>query len=129
MTGGAGSSILAVEDEPRNAALLEAILGGYDLHVAGDMATARQWLASAAPDLVLLDRRLPDGDGLDLVAEIHAAAHLRATRIVLVTASVLDQDKAAALAAGCDGFVPKPIRIKLLLDEIEWQLGAKHRSE
>jgi CheY-like chemotaxis protein len=129
MTGSAIPTILAVEDEPRNAALLKAILGGYDLHVAGDMASARQWLTSAAPDLVLLDRRLPDGDGLDLVAEIHAAAHLSATRIVLVTASVLDQDKAAALAAGCDGFVPKPIRIKPLLDEIEWQLGRSPRPE
>ena len=70
-----GDLLLAVEDEPRNAALLEAILGraGYQLHVAGDLASAREWLATETPALVLLDRHLPDGDGLELIATIRGA--------------------------------------------------------
>jgi len=112
--------ILAVEDEPRNAALLEAILtrAGYRLHVAEELGEAREWLADGLPDLVLLDRHLPDGDGLDLIPEIKQSPRLAAVPILLVSASVLPQDVEAAIAAGCDGFLPKPVRVKPLVDEV-----------
>ena len=112
--------ILAVEDEPRNAALLEAILtrAGYRLHVAEELGEARTWLADGSPDLVLLDRHLPDGDGLDLIPEIKQSPRLAGVPILLVSASVLPQDVEAALAAGCDGFLPKPVRVKPLVDEV-----------
>jgi two-component system cell cycle response regulator DivK len=112
--------ILAVEDEPRNAALLEAILSraGYRLHIADELGTARAWLADGSPDLVLLDRHLPDGDGLDLIPEIKSSARLSDVPILLVSASVLPQDVEAAMAAGCDGFLPKPVRVKPLVDEV-----------
>ena len=124
--------LLAVEDEPRNAALLEAILGraGYRLHVAVDLAQARDWLADSSPALVLLDRHLPDGDGLDLVSTIRGSARLRAVPILLVSASVLPRDQAAALDAGCDGFLAKPVRVKPLVDEVRRLLdqGALSRA-
>ena len=115
-----GPLILAVEDEPRNAALLEAILtrAGYRLHVADGVAPARAWLTDGAPALVLLDRHLPDGDGLDLIPEIKGSARLGNVPILLVSASVLPADIEAAMAAGCDGFLPKPVRVKPLVDEI-----------
>ena len=113
--------ILAVEDEPRNAALLEAILtrAGYRLHIAEELGEARAWLVDGVPDLVLLDRHLPDGDGLDLIPEIKSGPRLSAVPILLVSASVLPQDVEAAMAAGCDGFLPKPVRVKPLVDEVE----------
>ena len=112
--------LLAVEDEPRNAALLGAILerAGYRLHVAGDLAQARAWLANSSPALVLLDRHLPDGDGLDLVGTIRGSDRLRDVPILLVSASVLPRDQTAALDAGCDGFLAKPVRVKPLVDEV-----------
>lgn len=112
--------ILAVEDEPRNAALLEAILtrAGYRLHVAEEIGAARTWLADGSPDLVLLDRHLPDGDGLDLIPLMKESPRLANVPILLVSASVLPQDVEAALAAGCDGFLPKPVRVKPLVDEV-----------
>jgi two-component system, cell cycle response regulator DivK len=115
-----GQLLLAVEDEPRNAALLEAILGraGYRLHISGDLASAREWLATETPALVLLDRHLPDGDGLELIATIRSASRLRAVPILLVSASVLPRDQAAATDAGCDGFLAKPVRVKPLIDEV-----------
>jgi CheY-like chemotaxis protein len=115
-----GPLILAVEDEPRNAALLEAILtrAGYRLYVADQIGEARAWLADGAPALVLLDRHLPDGDGLDLIPEIKGTPRLRDVPILLVSASVLPQDVEAAMAAGCDGFLAKPVRVKPLVDEV-----------
>jgi two-component system, cell cycle response regulator DivK len=112
--------ILAVEDEPRNAALLEAILtrAGYRLHVADGVDAARDWLADGSPALVLLDRHLPDGDGLDLIPVIKSSPRLSGVPILLVSASVLPQDVEAAMAAGCDGFLPKPVRVKPLVDEV-----------
>lgn len=128
-----GELLLAVEDEPRNAALLEAILGraGYRLHIAGDLAAARAWLDDHDPALVLLDRHLSDGDGLDLIGTIRGADRLRDVPILLVSASVLPRDQAAALDAGCDGFLAKPIRVKPLVDEVRRLLDRrvlKHAS-
>jgi DNA-binding response OmpR family regulator len=117
---GDGPLILAVEDEPRNAALLEAILSraGFRLHVADELGQAREWLAEGTPSLVLLDRHLPDGDGLDLIPEIKGSARLHNVPILLVSASVLPHDVEAAMAAGCDGFLAKPVRVKPLVDEV-----------
>ena len=128
----AGPVLLAVEDEPRNAALLQAILGraGYHLHVTEDLASARSWLEAQTPDLVLLDRHLPDGDGLDLIPEIRGSDRLHGVPILLVSASVLPRDQAAAMDAGCNGFLAKPVRVKPLLDEVSRLLeeGALSRA-
>jgi len=112
--------LVAVEDEPRNAALLEAILGrsGYRLRIAADLAGARELLAETTPDLVLLDRHLPDGDGLDLIPEIRNSSRLGSVPILLVSASVLPRDVQAAIDAGCDGFLPKPVHVKPLVDAV-----------
>jgi CheY-like chemotaxis protein len=112
--------LLAVEDEPRNAALLEAILGraGYRLELAGDLAQARGLLARLTPDLVLLDRHLPDGDGLDLIGTIRGDERLRHIPILLVSASVMPRDQRTAFDAGCDGFLAKPVRVRPLVDEV-----------
>ena len=112
--------LVAVEDEPRNAALLEAILGraGYRLRIAENLAGARELLAETTPDLVLLDRHLPDGDGLDLIPEIRNSGRLGGVPILLVSASVLPRDVRAAMDAGCDGFLPKPVRVQPLIDAV-----------
>lgn len=118
--------LLAVEDEPRNAALLEAILGraGYRLYVAGGVTEARGFLETETPDMVILDRHLPDGDGLELIPEIRRSARLGDVPILLVSASVLPRDVEAAMAAGCDGFLAKPVRVKPLVDEVRRLLAG-----
>jgi DNA-binding response OmpR family regulator len=127
-----GELLLAVEDEPRNAALLEAILGraGYQLRVAVDLAHAREFLADSTPALVLLDRHLPDGDGLDLIGTIRSSTRTERVPILLVSASVLPHEQAAAIDAGCDGFLAKPVRVKPLVDEVRrlLDLGAAVRA-
>jgi two-component system cell cycle response regulator DivK len=123
--------LVAVEDEPRNAALLQAILGraGYELRIAANLAGARELLADTTPDLVLLDRHLPDGDGLDLIPEIRSSGRLGGVPILLVSASVLPRDVRAAMDAGCDGFLPKPVRVQPLIDEVRRLLEPAARVD
>jgi CheY-like chemotaxis protein len=112
--------ILAVEDEARNRALLLAILvpAGYDLTIAASLAEARTALEERTPALVLLDRHLPDGDGLDLARELQASPATASIPILLVSASVLAADRIAAEQAGCAGFIDKPVRVDALLAEV-----------
>jgi len=117
--------ILAIEDEPRNAALLRAALrpDSFELHIETSLADGRAWLAERVPGVILLDRHLPDGDALELVRELRAGPHGPAWRILLVTASVLDADREAAAEAGCDAFIAKPINVRGLIEEIRRQLS------
>lgn len=117
-----GVRILLVEDEPANRALVRAIvaraarpeLGNPVLHEATTLGEARQLLARHAVDIVLLDVRLPDGNGLALAREIKTAAD--SARVVIVSASVLPAEQANALASGAAAFLPKPIDASILVD-------------
>lgn len=116
-----GLRLLAVEDQPANVALLRAVLGRSSapelrnarLAVAGTLAEARSLLAGERFDLVLLDVRLPDGNGLDLAREL--ADRPQRPRVVVLTANALPGDETAARDAGADGFIPKPYQPSLLI--------------
>jgi two-component system, OmpR family, KDP operon response regulator KdpE len=113
------TTILLVEDEDLNRALVKAVLARAEVSAvreaavvdAYSLASARAKLGAQDVDLVLLDMNLPDGNGLSLARELAAGpmpAGRRRPAIVAVTASVLPQDRAAAIEAGCDGFLDKP---------------------
>ncbi len=75
------------------------------------------------PALVLLDRHLPDGDGLALARDLRASEATAGIPILLVSASVLPVDRIAAEEAGCAGFIDKPVRVDALLAEVRRHLG------
>jgi CheY-like chemotaxis protein len=116
--------VLAVEDEPLNRRLVHAILEpeGYRVEDATTLQEARAWLARERPDLILLDLRLPDGDGLGLARELKADPVRCSIPIIAATASALSPVPEAAVDAGCDGFLTKPIRPADLLAEVARQL-------
>jgi two-component system cell cycle response regulator DivK len=121
--------VLVVEDEPRNQALMRAVFsgGGLDLAFAATVAEGRLALAARRPDLVLLDLRLPDEPGVVLAREMRADPAFARVPILAVTASVLEADRRAALQAGCDGFVEKPISPRDLLARVRGELdNARH---
>ncbi len=111
-----GPRILLVEDEPANRALVRAILDRSGrpeletstLHEASTIGEARSVLATYPLDIVLVDVRLPDGSGLDLVGELRAHPHAERAAIAIVSASVLEADRALARATGADAFLAKP---------------------
>jgi two-component system, OmpR family, KDP operon response regulator KdpE len=113
------TKILLVEDETLNRTLVKAVLSRAEIEAvrdatvldAGSLAAARERLRGDDVDLVLLDMNLPDGNGLTLARELAVAgrpAGRRKPAVVAVTASVLPADRAAAIEAGCDGFLDKP---------------------
>jgi two-component system, OmpR family, KDP operon response regulator KdpE len=113
------TKILLVEDEELNRTLVKAVLARADVAAvreaavidAFNLASARVKLSTEDVDLVLLDMNLPDGNGLSLARELASDDRpdgRRKPAVVAVTASVLPQDRAAAIEAGCDGFLDKP---------------------
>jgi CheY-like chemotaxis protein len=120
---GSGLRILLVEDEATNRILLQAVLTrSPDERVrsafvvsAETLAEARSQLNADRWDAIVLDVRLPDGNGLDLVPEIADGGGHR-PRIIVWSASVLPHERAAALETGCDAFLGKPFRSEELLE-------------
>lgn len=113
--------ILLIEDEPEMAGALCAALGRHDIlvdHVTR-LAEARAALAEAVHDAVLLDRRLPDGDGLALLAGLRAAAGSPAgsggVPVIVLTARGELVDRVAGLDAGADDYLAKPFAVEELL--------------
>jgi CheY-like chemotaxis protein len=111
--------ILLVEDEDLNRTLVKAVLARAQVEAVRDaevldansIAAARERLHDHDVDLILLDMNLPDGNGLSLARELAsggAPAGRQRPAVVAVTASVLPADRAAAIEAGCDGFLDKP---------------------
>lgn len=124
---GAAPRILVVEDQEINRALLRATLLPRAEPVPAlveveSLAEAREALADADFDLLLLDVRLPDGNGLDLARELAGTA--ARPRIVAISASVLPTERQAALDAGCDVFVGKPFSPVELVATLERVLAG-----
>lgn len=105
--------VLVIEDDPNNLMVATDLL--HMLGVKYINARASGWqglkLAESLPhvDLILLDIQLPREDGYAVLRHIRAHPRLQNTLVVAVTANVLPQDEAKALAAGFDGFIGKPL--------------------
>jgi DNA-binding response OmpR family regulator len=109
--------ILLVEDEaPIRIGLADALEGeGYAVTAVGDVRGALAAL-EAEPDLVVLDRRLPDGEGLDVLRA--ARARPRAVGVIVVSARGLTEDRVAGLEDGADDYVTKPFHLRELLARV-----------
>jgi DNA-binding response OmpR family regulator len=110
--------ILLVEDEaPIRAGLAERLAReGYDVLTAATRAEAMSAL-DRAPDLVILDRRLPDGEGLDVLRALRARG-VRAAVIVL-SARGMSEDRIEGLEGGADDYVTKPFHLRELLARVK----------
>jgi CheY-like chemotaxis protein len=106
-----GKSILIIDDHPVNLELVKVlmVLEGYDVHTAGDAESALQLLTKLRPDLILMDVQLPGMDGLELARRLKADPAHKNARIIALTAYAMKGDEQKALAAGCDGYLSKPI--------------------
>lgn len=103
--------VVVADDQQLIRAGFRALLDAEpDIRVVGEAATGSEALAVVArerPDVVLMDIRMPDGDGLEATERITADDRLVGTRIVIVTTFELDEYVSRALAAGASGFLVK----------------------
>jgi len=115
------ATILYIEDNPLNMRLVRKILNsmGYDMIEAIDGISGMEIAENAHPDLILMDVNLPDMDGLEVTGKIKAIPHLRHIPIVALTANAMHGDRDRCLAAGCDGYIAKPVARQELRNVIE----------
>lgn len=119
----APSGILLVEDNPAGQMYIKGLLAkhGYNVIVAALAKEAREMFHASSFDLVLMDVQLPDGFGPDIVREFRALeAEMRRpkTPVIVLSAHALQQFRDAAMAAGADDYIAKPVRAGALLQQV-----------
>lgn len=121
----AGEPILVVDDNPTNLKLVRVVLAGdgFEVHTAGEAGGAFAALAARRPRLILMDLQLPGIDGLELTRRLKADSRYRGIPIIALTAYAMKGDEEKARAAGCDGYVAKPIDVKTLSAIVRRHLG------
>ncbi len=122
----ADTVILIVEDDPDQLALadLRVSMAGYKVRVASSVnAFLQAMLDEGAPDLLLLDVMLPDGDGFEVLARMRRHQALGSLPIVMLTAKSEPADIGKGLVLGADGYVTKPYTKQILADVIGQVLG------
>jgi two-component system cell cycle response regulator DivK len=121
------SRVLIVDDNPQNVKLVRLLLAdeGYDVRTAGDAEEALQILDGFEAQAILMDIQLPGMDGLELTRQLKADTRWKALVVIALTAYAMKGDEEKALAAGCDGYVTKPIDIDALVELLPRLIAAK----
>lgn len=111
--------ILCVEDNPQNMRLVRKMLRRiYTVLEAEDGMSGLRIAEEEKPDLILMDINLPDIDGIEVTKRIKAQKHLKHIPIIALTANAMFGDEEKYLAAGCDGYIAKPVERATLQNEI-----------
>jgi CheY-like chemotaxis protein len=112
--------ILVVDDNRTNLKLVSDVLEfeGHQILKAGDAEEAQVLIQRTAPDLILMDIALPGMDGLTLTRKLKADENTRHIIIAALTAFAMKGDDQKALAAGCDGYITKPIDTRRLPGQV-----------
>ncbi len=121
--------ILVVEDNDANQMLAQTVLerDGFAVDLASTTAEARERLSARHPDLILMDIQLPGQDGLSFARQLKGDPATAFIPIVALTAHAMTGDREDTLAAGCDGYIAKPIDTRTLGEQVRRYLteGAK----
>ena len=117
--------ILYIEDNPDNRILVKRVLEaeGYTMSEASNAHDGLMLAMAQAPDLILMDINLPEVDGYTTTARLKATPGLENVKVIAVTANVMKGDREKTLAAGCDGYIQKPIDVDQLPRQIARFLG------
>jgi len=119
--------VLVVEDNEDNLALVTFILRshGHEVLPALSGREGLELVRAHQVDLVLLDIQLPDMDGQIVAQKIRQSAKYDHVPIAAVTSYAMSGDREKLLAAGCDGYIEKPIDPETFMAEIQDAMGAR----
>lgn len=117
---GLNKKILVVDDNQDSRELVKKILSrkGYRLLEAADGEDALKKIANEKPDLILMDISLPKIDGYELTRRLKSQEAFKTIPIIALTAHAMKGDREKALAAGCEGYLSKPINVREFPDQI-----------
>jgi CheY-like chemotaxis protein len=118
--------ILVIEDNEQNRYLVTFLLEarGWKIHHAEDGPTGLVLAAQVRPALILLDIQLPGMDGYAVARALRTNPELDAIPVVAVTSYAMPGDRERCIAAGCNGYVEKPIDPQSFADEVERFVGS-----
>jgi CheY-like chemotaxis protein len=114
-------NVLVIEDHATDRKLMSVVLkmDGHVVHERTSAEEAAEAIVAVAPDIVLLDLRLPGMDGLTLIRQLKASEATRHVPVVVVTAYPDHYPREELLAAGCDAYFAKPIDTRELPRQLE----------
>lgn len=120
-------TILLVEDNEVNRRLAGFLLRsqGYQVREATTAAEAFEMLKNDRPDLIVMDIQLPGMDGLEITRKLKEQPATADIPVVAVTSFAMKGDREKALAAGCAGYVTKPIDKATFIQEVAAHVGEK----
>jgi two-component system cell cycle response regulator DivK len=124
-------SVLVVDDNPENLMLLKLLLDyeGFEVGTAESAAEALQVLSLELPGVMLTDIQMPEIDGLELIRRVRLDERTRALPILAVSANAMKENIQQAYAAGCDGYLTKPIDTPTLAAAVREQLACGRKRE
>jgi two-component system cell cycle response regulator DivK len=119
------ATVLVVEDNPANMKLATFLLqgAGHTVLSATDAEAGLTLARSEHPQLILMDIQLPGMDGLSALALLKQDEATRAIPVIALTALAMKGDEERIRAAGCDGYIAKPMRYQEFLVAIDVQLS------
>ena len=122
-------TILYIEDNPENRLLVKRILEveGYKVVEAVSGLAGLSAAETMHPDLILMDINLPELDGYELTRRLKQIKHMAGVPVIAMTANVMKGDREKTLAAGCDGYIQKPIDVDELPAQVANYLQAKKK--
>ena len=112
--------ILVVDDNEKNRYLISFILekNGFEVVTANDGLESVETAREQRVDLVIMDIKMPKMDGYEATTRIKKLEGYQSVPIIALTSYAMAGDKKKALAAGCDGYIAKPINPETFVDEI-----------
>ena len=127
MSNNKTATIVYIEDDPASRRLVQRILSsrGYDVHVAGDGLEGISLARETKPNLILMDMNLPSMDGREITTRLRSLPHFAKIPIVALTANQSPGSRELALAAGCTGFMTKPIDVSVFPDQVKDFLSGR----
>jgi two-component system, cell cycle response regulator DivK len=125
------STILVVDDNATNLKLARLLLQaeGYEVRLASDAEEALSAINDVEPDLILMDLQLPGLDGLELTRRLKQDPKRNNIIVLAFTAYAMKGDEEKARAAGCDGYITKPIDTNTLPKTIADHLRRRRRQQ
>ena len=118
--------VLIIEDNFQNRYLFKLLLvkGGMEVSEAEDGRSGIAMAAEMEPDLILLDIQLPDIDGYQVARELRGRRRFDGLPIIAVTSYAMAGDREKSLAAGCTGYIEKPINPTAFMEQIREYLNG-----